>query len=151
MTEKIRVPLSKPWIDDLLRERDELRANLATCESALAMTTVERNAAVNVVDELRADVERLRDVAWKHGNRADEAVKIAEKNATDVCLLKADYNAAYTNYVTQRDEAERLKAALDEIGDAYRKIGEAPNSDIRDLARAHLFSVLLLNFGHPRK
>jgi chromosome segregation ATPase len=40
------------------------------------------------------------------------------------------------------EEAERLRAALEEIKDAYRKIGEAPNSDIRALARAHLFTVL---------
>jgi len=120
MSEKIRVPLSKPWIDDLLHERDELRA----------------------------EVERLRDVAWQHGNRADEAEVEIER-------LKAELHRERTEHELEEKEAdtraERLKAALAEIGDAYRKIGEAPNSDIRDLARAHLFSVLLLNFGHPRK
>jgi demethoxyubiquinone hydroxylase (CLK1/Coq7/Cat5 family) len=29
--------------------------------------------------ELRAEVERLRDVAWKHGNRADEAEAEVER------------------------------------------------------------------------
>jgi len=46
---------------------------------------------------------------------AQDLVRERDELRAEVEQLKADYNAAYTNYVTQRDEAERLRVALEQI------------------------------------
>jgi uncharacterized coiled-coil DUF342 family protein len=45
-------------------------------------------------DELRAEVERLRDIAWKHGNRADEAEAEVERLRAENERLSADIQAS---------------------------------------------------------
>lgn len=69
-----------------------------------------------VHDELRAEVERLRDVAWKHGNRADEA----EVENRRECVVKI----------------ERLKAEVAWAEDRIKTL-EAENGPLRrDLEHA---------------
>ena len=97
-------------ITDLRAEIERLRAE----NGELGRWWTESQVMAEV-RTLRDEVERLRRVAWEHGNRADEAILTAEKHATEVCLLKTDYDAAHTNYVRQRDENERLRTTLDEI------------------------------------
>jgi predicted nucleic acid-binding Zn-ribbon protein len=66
-------------VSELELERDELRAEVGRLNQALDMVAEEREAWKARAQAVEAEVERLRDIAWKHGNRADEAeVKIEQ-------------------------------------------------------------------------
>lgn len=56
--------------EKVTRERDALRAENERLTKAWADSEA---ACLIQVQMVRAENERLRDVAWKHGNRADEA------------------------------------------------------------------------------
>jgi hypothetical protein len=125
----------------LAEARDQAR-------SYLAEASEEKVRAAKAEDE----VERLKETIaeWQtiHGtfaaSGAPDDVHFACR--AEVERLKAERDDAIdAEKIALRaigEENERLRAAVEEIKDAYRKIGEAPNSDIRALARAHLFTVL---------
>lgn len=97
-------------------EQYRQRHQLASASEALGITA--KDVAVmtekQIVDWRERALNAEAEVEGLEGMVAGDDIAIGELRA-EVERLKADYNAAYTNYVTQRDEAERLREALEQI------------------------------------
>jgi DNA repair exonuclease SbcCD ATPase subunit len=142
-----------PTLDRIIAERDELRADLQGLMDESAASTEAMDRARKEIDSLRAYNEMLLKVEREHVAEVERLQReirllarmyaLSEEKLRERTERSNDAESQVTTLEWQLSEAnkeiERLRAALEEIKDAYRKIGEAPNSDIRALARAHLF------------